>query len=304
MMAVSLRTWMDAFRLRTLPLALSSILMGIFLAFATGEINWIIAGFSIMTTVFLQVLSNLANDFGDSENGADHNDRKGPSRTVQAGLISKNAMKKAIAIAAFLSLGTGLWMLYLAFGDNLQNFTYFLLLGLLSIVAAITYTVGKKPYGYAGLGDISVLIFFGFVGVLGSYFLQIQQWNTMLLLPAFSCGLFSVGVLNLNNIRDIESDQKAGKNSLPVRMGKKNAVKYHWILLLAGMASTMIYVGLNYSETTAWLFLISFPLFFKNALALSKAKSSVEVDPLLKQLALTTLLFVVSFGVGIIISTI
>lgn len=292
-----IRDWIAAFRLRTLPLALSCILMGSFLAVGHQQFRWPVFLLAVLTTLFLQILSNLANDYGDSEHGADSADRKGPSRAVQSGKISARAMKDAIIVFSFLSLLSGLSLLYVGV-ESRKDFWIFLGLGLLCIVAAITYTVGKKPYGYAGLGDISVFIFFGWVGVMGSFYLHSHLLDWRILLPASSCGLFATAVLNINNIRDIASDQKAGKLSLPVRIGHKNAVIYHWFLLLTGMICSVLYVLMTFSSVIEWLFLLALPLFFINALAISKKKKSEELDPFLKQMALSTLAFVLLFGIG------
>jgi 1,4-dihydroxy-2-naphthoate octaprenyltransferase len=173
-------------------------------------------------------------------------------------------------------------------------------LGLLSILAAIGYTVGKRPYGYIGLGDISVLIFFGLVGVMGSFYLFTHQVSWMEIFPALSCGLFSIAVLNINNIRDIESDKAAGKFSIPVRIGKDSASKYHWALLIGGLLTASIYVGISYESPFQFLFLLSTPLFVVNGISVS-SKPSSELDPFLKQMALSTLLFVLLFGVGLLL---
>lgn len=298
---MNLKIWLKAFRLRTLPLSLSCIAMGGFLAASNGSFNTVVFTLSILTTVFLQILSNLANDYGDSVNGADSDTRKGPSRAVQSGAISKSEMKSAVVLFILLSLAAGCLLLWTAFGFNWRAILFFFGLGVLSIVAAIAYTVGKKPYGYAGLGDISVLIFFGLVGVMGSYYLftkQIEGWEW---LPAMSCGLFSIAVLNINNIRDIESDKLAGKFSIPVRIGRPKAVLYHWFLIIAGLATASTYSILAYRSPWQFLFLLSLPLFIRNGIAVS-TKPSVELDPYLKQMAITTLLFVLLFGAGLILS--
>ncbi|WP_291785670.1 1,4-dihydroxy-2-naphthoate octaprenyltransferase, partial [Cecembia sp.] len=203
------QAWMHAIRLRTLPLALSCIFMGSFLAAYTGHLRWEVLILAALTTVFLQILSNLANDYGDSVHGADSVERKGPIRAVQSGLISLKEMKRAMFILAGLSLLTGLVLLYVAV-QNWVTFSLFLFLGLLAIWAAISYTSGKNPYGYVGLGDLSVFLFFGLLGVAGTYFLHSLSLSWSILWPAFSLGCFSTAVLNINNIRDIESDQKAG----------------------------------------------------------------------------------------------
>lgn len=297
----TVKPWLKAFRLRTLPLALSCIGMGGFLAASSGAFQWNIFLFSVLTTIFLQILSNLANDYGDSIHGADSPDRKGPSRAVQSGAISPGQMKTAIGIFVGLCLISGVSLLLISFGLNWNAILFFFGLGVLSILAAIAYTIGKKPYGYAGLGDFSVLIFFGLVGVMGSNYLFTKQLNWIQILPAMSCGFFSMGVLNINNIRDIESDKNAGKFSIPVRIGRENAISYHWFLLAGGMVSTLVFALLTYQSPLQLLFLLSFPFFIVNGVTVQR-KSSDQLDPYLKQLALSTLLFVVLFGLGQVLS--
>src|SRR6478609_5620599 len=275
---MNVKAWLQAFRLRTLPLALSSIAMGGFLAASAGAFRWSIFLLCVTTTVFLQVLSNLANDYGDSINGADHDGRKGPSRAVQSGAISAAQMKNAIILFVLLSLVSGISLLFISFGWNWSALLFFFGLGVLSIGAAIAYTVGKKPYGYIGLGDFSVLIFFGLVGVMGSYYLFTKSISWREILPALSCGFFSIGVLNINNIRDIESDRQAGKFSIPVRIGKEKAVMYHWCLLIAGIASSITYMILSYQSPLQFLFCITILLFLRNGMAVSR-KPSAELDP-------------------------
>lgn len=296
-MMTTFKPWIKAFRLRTLPLALSCIAMGGFLAAANGAFQWNIFLFSILTTIFLQILSNLANDYGDSVHGADSADRKGPSRAVQSGAISPGQMKTAIGIFVALCLASGVSLLLISFGFNWNAIFFFFGLGVLSILAAIAYTTGKKPYGYAGLGDFSVLIFFGLIGVMGSNYLFTKQFDWIHVFPALSCGFFSMGVLNINNIRDIESDRNAGKCSIPVRIGRENAIKYHWFLLVGGLISASAFIVLTYQSPLQLLFVLSFPLFVMNGLAVQR-KPGEKLDPYLKQLALSTLLFVVLFGLG------
>lgn len=293
------KSWIEAARLRTLPLALSSILMGCFLATAHEKFSWTIAILAVVTTICLQVLSNFANDYGDAVNGKDTEARQGPQRAVQSGAISAQSMRKAMVIFAILSLISGVGLLYEALKEaTWQTFAAFLGLGILSIIAAITYTAGKRPYGYVGLGDLSVLIFFGWVGVLGVYYLHTGSVDWSLLLPATSCGLFAVCVLNINNIRDIESDTLTGKRSVPVRIGREKAIIYHWILLITGMFCSIFYFFLHPGPLTQWLFILSFPLFVRNGLAVSRLTNPRELDPYLKQMALSTLLFVLLFGIG------
>lgn len=294
--------WISAARPRTLPLALASIIMGGFLAAIKGQFSWQVGVLSVLTTILLQVLSNFANDYGDALNGKDTDLRQGPSRAVQKGVISPKQMRNAIILFSVLSLISGLLLLFVALkGAPVSTFWSFLGLGVLCIIAAITYTTGKKPYGYAGLGDLSVFIFFGLVGVLGSFYLHTLYWDGLLLLPAISCGLFAVAVLNINNIRDIESDKATGKNSVPVRIGRARAIQYHWFILIVGMLCGLLYPLFTDGSVWRFLFLLSFPLFLRNGLAVSSIVSPQELDPYLKQMALSTLLFVLLFGIGFLI---
>lgn len=291
--------WIAAARPRTLPLALSCILMGCFLAASTGSFSWPVALLSVLTTIILQVLSNFANDYGDTVNGKDTELREGPIRAVHAGTISRKQMLNAIILFSVLALVSGISLLVIALKNApMSAFWTFLGIGIACIIAAITYTAGKRPYGYIGLGDLSVLIFFGWVGVLGSSYLHTLIWDWNLLLPASSCGLFAVGVLNINNIRDIESDRATGKNSIPVRLGRNRAVVYHWFILITGMLCVLLYTASHFSGFTSLLFLLSFPLFIRNGLAITRLTKASELDPYLKQMALSTLLFVILFGLG------
>lgn len=266
--------------------------MGSFLAANTGNFTWSIFGLAILTTILLQVLSNFANDYGDTQNGADSNERVGPQRAVQSGEITSSQMWKAIIVTASLAFVSGLVLLWVSFGrDYLTELFTFLGLGVASILAAYFYTAGTKPYGYAGLGDISVLLFFGLLGVLGVAFLFQKEFHFSQILPALSCGFLATGVLNLNNIRDIESDQKAGKITIPVRLGKVKSKAYHVVLLSLAMICMLLF-ALLYKEMSFW-YLLAFPLFAFNIVRLYKLPNP---DPLLKQLALSTLLFVLLTG--------
>jgi 1,4-dihydroxy-2-naphthoate octaprenyltransferase len=306
---VNTKAWLGAFRLRTLPLSLSCIGMAAFLAAAAGKFNGLLFAFCCLTTIFLQILSNLANDYGDSINGADHAGRKGPQRAVQSGAITSSQMKSAVVLFAVLCLLSGIGLLLLAFGFDRSSeagfawngLLFFLVLGLLCIAAAIAYTVGRKPYGYAGLGDLSVLIFFGLVGVMGSLYLFTRRVNYTDILPALSCGFFSIAVLNVNNIRDIESDRQAGKFSIPVRVGRDKAIVYHWFLLAAGTLSALAYTALRYESPWQFLFVPVVALFIRNGIAVSTLPSE-KLDPYLKQMAMSTLLFVLAFGIGLLLS--
>ena len=294
-----MKHWIQAFRLRTLPLAVSSIAMGSFLAASQGRFDALVAGLCVLTAIALQILSNLANDYGDSVHGADHAERQGPSRTVQSGKISMKQIKTAIIIAALLSLISGISLLVVS-EISTQVFLVFIVLGLLSLMAAFYYTNGKIPYGYQGFGDISVFIFFGLLGVLGSYYLQTGQLTPDLFLPGTACGLLTVAVLNVNNIRDIESDKKAGKLSIPVRLGRRKAVWYHIALLLVGLLCGLAYVLINYEQPRQFVFLVILPMLIVNAHAVYTKMDAKDLDPYLKQMAITNLLFVGTFGFSIL----
>lgn len=290
------QAWIHAMRLRTLPLALSSILMGSFIAFQTSGLKWPVFLLAALTTILLQILSNLANDYGDSINGADHGGRKGPVRAVQSGIISLTEMKSAMIIFAILSLFSGVWLLYIALED-LFKFLLFLGMGLLAILAAITYTSGSKPYGYAGLGDIAVFVFFGWLGVMGTFYLHTQSFDSSLWLPASAVGLLSTAVLNINNIRDIQSDKAAGKRSVPVRIGKNAATNYHWALLTTALLLLIVFILME----KAWgglFYLLATPFILKTGWALEKFDSPEKLDPYLKVMAISTFLCVLFFGLG------
>lgn len=292
--------WIKAFRLRTLPLALSSIGMAGFLAYQHQAFNTSVFVGCVLTTLFLQILSNLANDYGDFMNGADGIHRVGPERAVQSGAIGIGEMKVAIVLFSVLSLITGITLLYQV--KELLSFNIlggFLIVGILAIAAAVTYTSGDKPYGYAGLGDLSVCIFFGFVAVCGTYFLQAGGITTDLLLPAITCGLLSTGVLNVNNLRDIDSDRIAGKRSIPVRIGSANGKIYHLALISLAWIAATVYVVLHFTSVFNLLYLLTLPLFVRHLVLVFKTKEPRLLDPYLKQLALSTLLFVITYGIGI-----
>ncbi|WP_320018505.1 1,4-dihydroxy-2-naphthoate polyprenyltransferase [Labilibaculum manganireducens] len=296
------KAWIHAFRLRTLPLALSSIFLGSFLAAAHHSFSFKIFILATLTTLFLQILSNLANDLGDSISGADNNERVGPERAVQSGVISHKEMKGMLIVFVLLSLCSGLWLLYEGMQlINLKQGAIMLVIGLLAISAAINYTVGKNPYGYSGFGDLFVFLFFGLVGVLGTYFLHTGSMSWSLFLPAVSVGLLSVGVLNLNNMRDIDNDARTGKTTLVVKMGAANAKRYHFMLLSIAMILPCLYTIFNWQSAFQFLFLLSFPFIVRNILRVFKNKNARDLDPELKRLAISTLLFSLSFGLGLIL---
>lgn len=295
-----LLVWIEAFRLRTLPLALSSAVLGSFLAYAEGQFNPTVFALAISTTVLLQILSNLANDFGDSIHGTDNKNRLGPVRTVQSGKISKAEMKRLIIIFIILSFISGGLLIFSGIRNaNTGLIILFFILGIASIVAALKYTIGKNPYGYSGFGDLFVFIFFGLIGVCGTYFLHTNQFHILLLLPAASIGLLSTGVLNLNNMRDIENDAASGKKTLVVRIGSANAKLYHTLLIVFSLILSVIYVVETWQSVYQLMFLLSvFPLGF-HLYEVFQNHVPQKLNNQLKVLALTTFFFSVMYSLGI-----
>jgi 1,4-dihydroxy-2-naphthoate octaprenyltransferase len=294
--------WIEAARPRTLPLAIASILLGNFLAYAAGKFSFLTAVLAIITTLLLQILSNFANDLGDSKNGVDNKNRKVALRAVQTGKISPSEMKNGVIIAASLSFISGISLLFFALQyAKPQTIITFVILGLLAILAAIAYTVGKKPYGYMGLGDVSVFLFFGWVGTFGTYYLQTEILNYYILIPASGCGFLSVAVLNLNNLRDIENDRKTGKNSIPVRIGKIYGFYYQKTIMLLGVCTFIIYLmyqgkpiqlSQNIIIMAGWYPLVQI------IKQLNSKMTPAQIDPYLKKTALSTLFLIVIFGVS------
>lgn len=292
----SLRIWVDAARPKTLPLALVSILTGSVLALATGAWSWLVTGLALLTATLLQILSNLANDYGDAVKGTDNEQRLGPMRAIQSGAVSLADMKQAMVINVLLTLVSGLGLVCYAL-DNLQSIIAFLGLGVLAILAAIAYTVGNKPYGYVGLGDLSVFVFFGLLGVSGSYFLQTGSLEWRLLLPSLGCGLLAVSVLNINNMRDIENDALCGKRTVVVRLGQQRAKVYHLLLLAGALCAFAGYLLMQ--DGAMWLsapFFLSVIVLIKHGQVVWRARQPAQMAPLLpaavKCALVTNLLFV------------
>ncbi len=294
--------WLSAFRLRTLPLSLSTIFMGSFLAYFYSHFRWDVLLWASLTTLFLQILSNLANDYGDYVSGADGEHRQGPDRMMQSGRITAEAMKRAIIVFSVLSFLSGITLLYVTFHGKVNLvFVIFVLVGLAAIAAAMKYTMGENPYGYRGMGDLFVFIFFGLVGVMGTYFLHALELNSYVWLPAISVGLLSSGVLNVNNIRDEESDRISGKRTIVVMMGGKKSRVYHLILVGVAIVLLILFTVLQYLSPWQFLFLLTLPLFVKHLLVVKNSYNHSELDPELKRLALLTFFTVLLFGIGVVI---
>jgi 1,4-dihydroxy-2-naphthoate octaprenyltransferase len=291
--------WISSMRLRTLPLSLSGIILASCFAAYNGFFQWRVCTLAVLTTLSFQILSNLANDYGDGVKGTDNKDRIGPKRAIQSGEISPEEMFNAIKINVLISICLSTALIFSAFGvKNFGLTLIFFLLGTLSVVAAIRYTVGKNAYGYIALGDVFVFIFFGLVSVIGCYVLYAKKIDNVVFLPAITIGLLSAAVLNLNNMRDISSDTKSKKETLAVKLGLTKAKKYHNFLIVLAILLSALFSLLYYNSPYNLIFMITFvPLFF-HLKTINYISNPKLFDPELKKIALTTFILAILMGVG------
>ncbi len=291
--------WLSAIRLRTLPLSISGIIVAGCLAEYNGFFNWLIFSLAILTTLSFQILSNLANDYGDGVKGTDNEDRIGPERAIQSGAISPNKMFSAIRINIIICIILTVSLIYSSFGvKHLLYALLFFVLGAISVISAMRYTMGSKAYGYKGLGDVFVFVFFGLVSVIGCYVLFAKQIDHIVFLPAIAIGLLSAGVLNLNNMRDIESDVKSNKITLAVKLGKAKAKNYHYVLVIGAIILSFLYGILYYTSPYNVLFFVAYIPLILHIKTVRKNKNPKDFDPELKKLALSTVLLSILLGVG------
>ncbi|GCD76700.1 1,4-dihydroxy-2-naphthoate octaprenyltransferase [Thermaurantimonas aggregans] len=291
--------WISAARLRTLPLSLSGIVLGTLIARAEVQLDVVVLVLAMLTAVFFQVLSNFANDLGDALTGADSH-RKGEKRMVASGVISPKAMKKAMLLFAGLSAISGVLLLHIALRNlPVWIFGLFLGLALLSIWSAINYTYGSFSYGYKRMGEVFVTIFFGLIAVGGSYFLQTKFWNPLVLLPGLSVGLMASAVLNLNNMRDMETDLASGKYTIANYLGFKNSKWYHLLLLLIPIVLPIPFIEIGRYGRYSYLYLFVVPALVGHIAKVFQIKTCEAYDPELKKVALMTLLYVLLLGFGI-----
>ncbi|MDG1508287.1 MAG: 1,4-dihydroxy-2-naphthoate octaprenyltransferase [Flavobacteriaceae bacterium] len=295
---MDVRSYIKAARLRTLPLSISGIIVGSFLAVSAGLFNWLIFLLAIITTIGFQVISNFANDYGDGIKGTDAV-RTGEERMVSSGKISPKQMKLAIIVTAILTIITAIFLIYSAFGAS--NFWYSLLfffLGITSVIAAIKYTVGNSAYGYSGFGDVFVFVFFGLLSVLGSYFLFTKEIHFPIFLPAFSIGLLSTAVLNLNNMRDRKNDKKSNKNTIVVKIGVDAAKRYHYSLLGLSFIFAVSFVLLTFIKPVQFIFLLAYIPLGIHSIFVYNNREEYKLDGELKKVALSTFLFAILLGLG------
>ena len=295
--------WIQAARIQTLPLSISGILVGSSLAHNINSFDNIIFFLSIITAISFQVLSNFANDYGDGILGTD-NQRIGPDRVIASGKLSLKELKKGIVINVFISITFSYSLIKYSFKSDYFLILIFLILSISSIVAAIKYTMGKSPYGYHGLGDIFVFIFFGYVSVFGSFFLQTKIINYELFILAAIIGFLCVGVLNLNNIRDIENDSAMNKKTIPTRIGFSNAKIYQIFLILFSIVLTAL-LTLKFKPSYNYIFVVIgiLPLVY-HLFKVSQAKNPIEFKPLLKQLAVSSFFYSIFMSIFMIYESI
>jgi 1,4-dihydroxy-2-naphthoate octaprenyltransferase len=291
------KAWITALRLRTLPLSVSGVITGSLIALSKSIFDWKVFFLALTTTLFLQILSNLANDYGDNQNGADNLDRIGPERMVQSGVISAKEMKRMIVLFTTMASISGVSLLLVShltlFSDS---FFVLLILGIFAIWAALTYTIGNNPYGYSGWGDLSVFLFFGLLSVIGTYYLYAGKITPDVFLPAVSIGALSVGVLNINNMRDHDNDKAAGKNTVVVKIGVSKAKYYHMALLVIALMTSLLYMFVNHIYYLGYLFVFILVPLTKHLLHVFHFQNPSSFDKELKKLALITILFSLAFG--------
>ena len=288
--------WFRAARLRTLPLSVSGILVGTTLAGIHGYQNRTIFFLAILTTIGFQITSNFANDYGDGVKGTDNEDRIGPERALQSGILNKKQLRTGIIVSIIINLLLVAGLLYVSFADGHPEYMIlFALLGILCIWAAIKYTVGENAYGYKGLGDIFVFVFFGIVAVMGSMFLFTKSLNGLAIWPASAIGLLSTAVLNLNNMRDINNDDKAGKRTLAVLLGPARARIYHFILILGSLICMAVFTGYTAQNNWQWIPIVAYVPLLLHLLKINRFRDPRLLDPELKIIALSTFLLALLF---------
>nr|WP_298346068.1 1,4-dihydroxy-2-naphthoate octaprenyltransferase [uncultured Algibacter sp.] len=295
----SINIWISAMRLRTLPLSIAGVVLASCFAYYNSAFSWEIFSLAILTTVSFQILSNLANDYGDGLKGTDNNERIGPERALQSGKISSEELLNGIKLNIVISIGLAITLIHSAFGVKHFYFTlFFFVLGIGAIIAAIRYTMGTNAYGYKGLGDVFVFVFFGFVSVIGSYVLYTKKLDHVTFLPAFTIGLLSTAVLNLNNMRDRLTDEKSRKFTLAVKLGEAKVKIYHNMLVVGAIVFSGLFGLLYFTSIYNLIFCVTYIPLLLHLKRVNKITDPKLFDPELKKLALTTVLIATLMGIG------
>ncbi len=296
-----LKYYIKSARLRTLPLSVAGIAVGLFLAKDMGYSNLEVSILAFLTAISLQILSNYSNEYGDMQKGTDNEQRIGPKRSIQSGHLTSQNIFIMMCFFVGLSLLSGGLLVYFAFHTLISlSAIIVMLLGVGAIFASIKYTVGKNAYGYAGLGDLFVFLFFGLVSVCGTFYLITQTLNFFIFLPASTIGLFSVAMLNVNNMRDVENDNQYSKKTMVVRMGVKKSKIYHLFLIVGGLLLTSLYLVYLQKTFISYLFLITVPLFIYHLYHVFQDNQQ-ELDKQMKIISLATMLFTLFLGIGLLL---
>lgn len=298
---MTLKASIKSMRLRTLPLSLSGVILGVTLAADKTDVSPWTAALIFLTTVCLQILSNLSNELGDTLSGTDSADRQGPKYALGSGDMTVGDIKKLIGIFIVLCIVSGLAMIQVSFGSLFKTESICLeALGAAAIVGAMKYTLGKNPYGYRGLGDVFVFIFFGLVSVLGGYYVAARELPPLImLLPASAIGCFSVGVLNVNNIRDMKTDA-VNRVTVAIKLGMKGARIYQTILVTLGWALILVFCAVYDFAPGHYIFIITLPLYIKHLQGVW-TRSERALDPMLPMLVISTFFLSILAGAGFLI---
>ena len=291
-----IKTWLSAARPRTVLLSLSGVMLGGFLAASEPLYDPVPIFLAALTAILLQILSNFANDYGDFKKGLDDAERTGPQRVMQSGELTEKQMRRGITLTAVLALVSGAFLVFVAAHLTWHELAVFAVMGLGAVAAALLYTLGKRPYGYRGLGDLFCFLFFGWVAVVGTYYLASKTFDLTILLPATAVGFLSNAVLNINNMRDYENDKAKGKNSLVVKLGLKRAFIYHVILIVGAFLCLSIYIWLKQAPWYTYAFWLLFPLFLMDLITIKKTFESGCPDRLLPKQVIQTFLLTMVFG--------
>ncbi len=292
--------YVSAMRLRTLPLSVAGVSLGLMLALADYKVHWTVILFALLTTVCLQILSNVSNELGDFLNGTDGDGRLGPAYSLTDGHLQKKDFKRMIALYVILCVVFGLAMIRCSFGTFFAvEPLLFMVLGAAAILAAMRYTLGRNPYGYRGLGDLYVFVFFGLVSVAGAYFIASHEMFWRILLPASAIGAFSVAVLNVNNIRDMSTDA-ATRITIPLKIGETGAKVYHTCLIAVGWCCMAAYSMMRVYDIWHYLFVLTLPLFIVHLAGVWK-RSGKDLDPMLPLLSVSVFCFALLGGLGYLI---
>ncbi|HEX6665393.1 MAG TPA: 1,4-dihydroxy-2-naphthoate polyprenyltransferase [Solirubrobacterales bacterium] len=286
-----------AARPRTLPAAIAPVLVGTAAAVQwAGELpRWGAFLAALVGSIFIQIGTNLANDYSDAKRGADTADRLGPVRVTSAGLVTPQRVLRATWVAFAVAIACGIYLATVAG-------VVILVIGAVSIAAGVLYTGGPRPYGYAGLGEVFVFLFFGLVAVNGSYYVQVEELDALPLGLSISLGFLATAILVVNNVRDLETDRRAGKMTLAVRMGRANAVQLYRLLIAGAFATLPIALVAGDSSLLPMIGLLALPLAAKPMQAMSERTDGPALNAALAATGAVLGVFSLLVTAGLLIS--